>query len=724
MANAIKEANVPPAAILAQLEKVLSSPPFDAADRSSKVLRFLVQQTVAGNGDQLKEYTIGVEALGRPESFDPRIDSIARVEVSRLRTRLEHYYAAAGKEDTIVFLLPRGGYVPRFEPRAARPPLQPAANVPLNKSIAVGAAAGVLALGALILAWGPWRSAGKLVRPAVEFDIALPPGVRFANVVGTQMAVSPDASNLVFVAARPNGGSELWLRRLDRRETRPLPGTEGGRGPFFSPDGEWVAFWAAGKLKKVAIRGGSPTVLCDAPDLLGGSWGDNGYIVAALTSEAKLWGIPSAGGKPNVVVDLTPEPVRLLWPQVLPGSRVILFSNIGTTPDSGSVEAFSPGSGARKVLVRSGTFGRYLPSGHLVYVNQGTLYAQKFRLDSLESAGNPVAIIAGISQSPVFGFAQFDFSSNGMLLYRRQTAGERFSLDWITPEGKTSRVVVEAGSYLWPRVSPDGREAAYAAMVSGESRVWVARPGGSAPVALTPDGRHYSTPLWTPDGRFLVVQGRGTLEWIPYPGAASPKVLLKGGLFVPWSFSPDGKRLAFQRMDPATHFDLWTVPLEVRDGLLSAGNPEPFLRTKSVETYPAFSPDGKWIAYVSLQSGAYEVYVRAFPDNGKEVQISRGGGRLPAWSRRRQEILYETEDHRIMALAWSVRDGAFEPGVLRPWSGVRLADTGVLANFDLASDGRILGLTAGSGDSEPSESLSVSLNALEEIERRIGLQQR
>lgn len=720
MANAIAKPNVQPAEVVSQLEKVLRSTIFESSERSSKVLRFLVEQALAGNGDQLKEYTIGVEALGRPESFDPRIDSIARVEVSRLRTRLQHYYATDGKEDLIIFVLPRGGYLPKFESRTPASNPIPASTVSSSRLVLLGLAAAVLVLGALILIWRPWRSPEVLSRQPLEVDLALPAGVGLANVVGIQVALSPDATNLIFVAARASGGSELWLRKLDRREIKPLPGTEGGRGPFFSPDGEWVAFWAGGKLKKIAVRGGSPTVLCDAPDLLGGSWGDDGQIVAAITSEARLWRIPANGGAPSTIVDLTPNPFRLVWPQVLPGSRMIVFSNIGSTADSGSVEMFSTDSGSRKVLVRGGTFGRYLPSGHLVYVNQGTLYAQKFRKESFESKGNPVAIIAGVSESPVFGFAQLDFSANGMLVYRRQTAGERSTLNWVAQDGKINRVIPDIGSYLAPRVSPDGREAAYAAMVSGESRVWVKRPGGTAPVALTPDGQHYSTPLWTPDGRFLVVQGRNTLEWMSYPRAGSPKVLLKGGLFVPWSFSPDGRRLAFHRMDATTHFDLWTVPLEVRGSDLYAGNPEPFLRTKTVETYPAFSPDGKWIAYVSLQSGAYEVYVRAFPDNGAEVQISRGGGRLPIWNRRGNEILYETEDHRIMSVPWRVRSGVFESGEPRPWSGVKLAETGVLANLDLAVDGRMLALLPGSGDGEPREMLSMTLNFFQELENRLG----
>lgn len=722
MHQAAENGTKDPAAIRKQLDAVLASPVFESAERSSRILRFVVEQTLAGRSAELKEYVIGVEALGRPESFDPRIDSIARVEVSRLRSRLEQYYATNGKNDPVIFELSRGSYIPKFELRQAAPE-EPShllrSEASTKKSIWLTASAIVFVIASLAIAWWSWRAVDPTPGRALELDIALPDGVHIANVVGTQLAVSPDGSALVFVAGRAQGGSELWLRRMDRREVKLLPGTDGGRGPFFSPDSEWVGFWAGGKLKKISVRGGAPTIICDAPDLLGGSWGDDGQIVAALTAEAKLWRVSSGGGKPQAVLDLSSETARLLWPQVLAESRTIFYSKVGTTPDAGTVEALSISTGIRKVLVRSGSFGRYLPSGHLVYVNQGTLYAQKFSLRSLEARGNPVAVIAGVSQSPVFGFAQFDFSANGLLVYRRQAASTPLSLNWVAQSGTVRRLAPEPGSYLWPRASRDGTEAVYTAIRAGESRVWLARTGSLMPIAMTPEGSHYSAPILTPDSRFLLVQGQGTLEWLPKGKPATPSRLLTGAMIVPWSFSPDGKRLAFQKLDPATHFDLWTVPLESSGGALSAGKPEPFLQTKAVETYPAFSPDGKWIAYVSLQSGTYEVYVRAFPDNGREVQVSKSGGRLPAWSRLAQEIIYETEDHRIMVAPWRAGPDGFTAGAPKPWSNLRLADTGVLANFDLASDGRLLALLPNTLEAEPAEALSVSFNFSDELRRRL-----
>ena len=179
------------------------------------------------------------------------------------------------------------------------------------------------------------------------------------------------------------------------------------------------------------------------------------------------------------------------------------------------------------------------------------------------------------------------------------------------------------GSYLWPRASPDGEHIAYTEMKSGESRIWIVQRGGGEPRPLTSADGHRAAALWSPDGKYLVFQGRGNLEWLRSRDSGMPKALLSDGVIVPWSFTPDGKRLAYYRMDPATHFDLWTVPLEVRDGNLIAGTPDPFLRTKAVETYPTFSPDGRWVAYVSLQSGAYEVYVALSRITGKRCVSQR-----------------------------------------------------------------------------------------------------
>jgi eukaryotic-like serine/threonine-protein kinase len=716
-----------PELVLEQLEHVLQSPSFRSADRSAKILRFLVEQTVAGQADRLKEYVIGTEALGRDASFDPRIDSIARVEVSRLRNRLEQYYATSGGADRIRFVLPRGSYVPSFEerPEVATEAPPPSRGVRSGWVIVGAVLGGVVLLGVFWLLVR--EKSGQAVvagRPLMELELTLPPETTLANVVGPQMTLSPDGTSLVIVANRKAGGSELRMRRLDRRDFVTLPGTEGARGPFFSPDSEWVAFWAAGKLKKISLRGGEPMVLCDAPDLLGGSWGDDGQIVATLSTEAKLWRLASAGGPAKPVLDLAPQLLRLLWPQVLPGSKSILYSRVGQTPDSGAIEVLSLIDGKRKALVRSGVFGRYLPSGHLVYVNQGTLYAQNFDLKSLEVQGTPFAVISNVAQSPVFGFAQYDFSSAGTLVYRRDSSGGQFVLRWLTPKGPAKTVVDKPGPYLWPRVSPSGKEIAYTEVRSGESVIWIApREGGQARSLASAEG-HGAAALWSPDGKFLVMQGQNGLEWMRAGESGPPQTLLKGGISVPWSFTPDGKRLAMNQLNPATHFDLWTVALEAVDGSLVAGAPEPFLRTKAVETYPTFSPDGRWIAYVSLQSGSYEIYVRSFPDSGKEVRVSKGGGRIPRWSQRTAELIYETDDHRLMVVPWSVQAGVFQAGMARLWSEEKLGDSGVLPSFDLAVDGTVLALMPADVPERSPDRITVLVNFFEELGRRPGAARR
>jgi Tol biopolymer transport system component len=711
-----------PPSVLEQLEQVLQSPAFRTADRSARILRFLVEQTVAGQGDRLKEYVIGAEALGRGSSFDPRIDSIARVEVSRLRTRLEQYYLTSGKSDRLVFVLPRGSYVPSFEERPEVPSEapQPRAGIAYRWVAAGAASAGVVMLTLFLFARSKPGQAVVAGLPLMEFELTLPRETTLANVVGPQMALSPDGTALVFVASRMAGGSELRMRRLNGHDTMTLPGTDGARGPFFSPDSEWVAFWAAGNLKKVSLRGGSPVLLCSAPDLLGGSWGDDDELVATLTTEAKLWRIPSGGGQPKPVLDLTPEPLRLLWPQILPGSQSIVYSNVGQTPDSGTIEVLSLSNSQRKVLVRSGVFGRYLPSGHLLYVNQGTLYAQVFDLKTLEVHGTPFAVVSNVTQSPVFGFAQYDFSSTGTLVYRRDASGGQFVLRWLTSKGPGRTVVDKPGPYLWPRVSPSGNEIAYTEVKSGESRVWIVPREGGQPRPLTSADGHRAAALWSPDGQFLVFQGRNKLEYIRVGESGPPRTLLTGGVFVPWSFTPDGKRLAYYQLNPTTHFDLWTVPLDVTDGALAVRTPEPFLRSKAVETYPTFSPDGHWVAYVSLQSGSYEIYVRSFPDSGTEVQVSKGGGRMPRWSQRSSELIYETDDHRLMVVPWSVHSGVFRPGMARPWSEVKLGDSGVLPSFDLRLDGTVLALMPAEVPERSPDRITVLVNFFAELGRRPG----
>jgi serine/threonine-protein kinase len=674
------------------LEKVLASSLFQGASRSRALLKFIVEEHAAGRLNRLKEYTIGAEALGRGDSFDPRTDTIVRAEASRLRARLERYYATEGRNDPITIALPKGSYVPEFLDRNATPlDAAPAPGLPAkihlgDRKMLWIAAGAFIALTALAIAvWGPqyWKHSP---RPQVmQFDVELKGAGTVHSEVGTDVVLSPDASRLVFVTLDADGASHLNTRRLDDSQITELPGTQGARNPFFSPDGDWVAFWADGKLMKTPVQGGSPVTLCDATDELGGTWSGDGTIIASL-GENRLWRIPAAGGTPSVVLDLSNERSLPLWPQTLPNGEV-LFTNIGFSgPNGATVEALSLRNGKRTVLARGGTFGRYLHNGFLAYVNQGTLYAVPLDVDQLKVQGTSRPVLEHVSYSLTFGYAQLSFSDTGTLVYRKASDAETIAV-LADSSGRTEPFMASTGHYLWPRISPNGKRLAFSLTENGVSTLAV-YDGSIGTVRLpVPGGVHM--PLWTRDGRFLVVGGLDGLSWIRPDGSAKPVPLLTGGATqIPWSISSDGHRLAFHQLNPTTGFDLWTVPIQVRETGLTAGTPEPFLQTPAYETYPSFSPDGKWVSYASNTSGSWQVYVSDFPNHTGTVQVSKNGGRISFWSPNRHEILYRTDDQQIWVATYRSQRGTFIVDSVKPWPRVRLADTGVLANLDLAPDGK------------------------------------
>jgi Tol biopolymer transport system component len=713
-----------------QLGNVLSSATFGGATRSSALLAFIVGETLNGRADRLKEYTIGAEALGRGESFDPRTDPIVRAEASRLRTRLERYYAAEGQADPVAIVLPKGSYVPRFvarEARAVRESTGKSHGPPeLGRSrkvtwLAVGALAGAcaFAIGTLVLRRPTHSPEPRLV----QFDAELRSRGTLGGEVGTSVILSPDSTRIVFISTGMDGVPRLNTRRLDQSQVAELTGTEGARGPFFSPDGGWVGFFASGKLKKTPIDGGLPVVLCDAPDLLGASWGEDGQIIASLGGRT-LSRVSAAGGRPSVVLDLTRESASPVWPQVLPGAKAVLFTAVHFPgPNQATIEVLFPATGQRRVLARDGTFGRYVPDSFLTYVNQGTLFAVPIDLDRLEARGTATPVLEGVSYSSTFGFAELDFSRTGVLLYRKNNGG-LVTAQWLDSTGRTEPLLAKPGSYLWPRLSPDGKRLAISSTESGETAVWIYERQPDRYTHLPAVAGRY-VPVWTPDGRYLILGGQGGLAWMAADGLGTAQPLIKGGnIQIPWSFTPDGTRLAYHELGQTTGFDLWTVPVRLSARGITAGKPELFLQTSAFETYPAFSPDGRWIAYGSNESGSWELYVRAFPDNGKKVQVSTGGGRIARWSSGGRTLFYRNDDQRIMVVDYAIKDSGFTIRSRRQWSQRRLADTGVLANFDLDPDGRrILALLPAvrSEEQQTENHVTLMLNFLSELRRRVSL---
>jgi serine/threonine-protein kinase len=327
-----------------------------------------------------------------------------------------------------------------------------------------------------------------------------------------------------------------------------------------------------------------------------------------------------------------------------------------SNPDDSNIEAMSFKTGEKKILVRGGYYGRYLASGHLVYMHEGVLYGVAFEADRLEVHGDPVALLEDVASNPFLGSAQFDFSTTGTLVYTAGKAtAQTWPIVWLDSSGNTQPLLSTPGVYSGFRFSPNGRQLAVQANTSGGVYIFVydLQRGNLNRLTATADAT--AAIAWAPDGKHIAfgTAGRGGygLSWVRSDGAGEAQRLLQTTQnAVPWSFSPNGKELAYSLYHPETQPDIWTLSLDISDPEHpKALKSERFLDTPAFESSPAFSPDGRWIGYASNETGTYEIYVRPFPARPRNGwPISEGGGIFCMWSNNNRELFYETADNRIM----------------------------------------------------------------------------
>jgi Tol biopolymer transport system component/predicted Ser/Thr protein kinase len=524
------------------------------------------------------------------------------------------------------------------------------------------AAAVVIAAIASAALWGLWRSTRPVLQPLIRVDLDLGANVSLQNSIGLgHELLSPDGTRLVYFSGNP---AKLYTRRLDQANAEELPGTEPSGHPFFSPDGRWVGFFNdvdGRRLNKVLVEGGTVVSLADVGGAYGASWGDDGNIITGGAFTHGLLRVPENGGTPTTVLDLGPDDIGYDAPQILPGGKAVLFADFREPSGSpGNIEVFSFADRRRKTLVRGSIFARYLPSGHLVYIHERTLFAIPFDVNRLETRGTAVPVINDLEAN------DWDFSGNGTLVYRRRSGGgdkaQLGTIQWVDRGGKRETILAKPDRYASPYVSPDGKRLSFVLYGPTSQDVWVYDTERDATTRLTFGGGRYDVPFWSPDGHYIIFSAAGKgLYWIRSDGAGQPQPLIQSthGLYAS-CITNDGKRLAY--VDTFGNAQIWTVPVEDQAGQLKAGKPELFLKDQFSDVYPDFSPDGHWLAYSSNESGRDEAYVRPFPlpasGPGAKWQISNGGGNAPWWLRNGREIGY-VANGQIMMVNYSLNGGSF-----------------------------------------------------------------
>jgi serine/threonine-protein kinase len=606
-------------------------------------------------------------------------------------------------------------------------------NAPRPKNAMWPAIAALLLLAAAASSYGWWRATQPVERSLIRLSIDLgPEAVRAPRITAV---LSPDGSRLVFTGRGTESGTRrLFMRRLDQPAATALPGTESPilQTPFFSPDGEWIGFFVANRVMKVAAQGGSATAVGDFPGGAGAaSWGDDGNIV--IGSLTGLWRMPGNGGAAQLI---RPDQGPQAFPDVLPGSRAVLYTTTASGETPTDLEGLAIGAtvfatGEKKTLIRGGYWPRYVdtpgPYGHLLYVSRGTLFGVAFDPERLELRGMPAPLLEDVAAGTSIetGGGQFAFSHSGTLVYLSgQNEDPSYPVLWLDPQGATAPLIAQPGRFSGPRLSPDGRRLAYVNHTGTRGDdLWIYDLRRETPTQLTFSGIGAREVAWAPDSRHIVY-GDGTgLWWLAADGSGQPQRLLdKMRNPRPTSFAPDG-RLAFSPAETIGLPDVWTLPLDLSEPEHpKPGKPEPFLGEAHVEVDPAFSPDGKFIAYASNESGGREeVFVRAFPGPGGKWKVSNGGGKFPAWARATRQLFFFGADNRIMVASYTAEGNAFSSGRPRAWAPTPVLRTGTLQNFDVSPDGkRVLVFPLRQEENQQSSlHATLLLNFFDELRRRI-----
>ena len=528
-------------------------------------------------------------------------------------------------------------------------------------------------LGAVVVA-GAWLWVREYRRPApdaggtIRFSATLPDGWGVAPVQASgpsvaPLAISPDGRRLAFVAIGPGKKTQIWIRPLDALSAVALPGTEGAASPFWSPDSRFLAFFADGQLKKIEAAGGPAVTLCAVPAQMGGTWGTSGTIVFAPVTGSPLQKVSAAGGVPVPATQFAKGEGQHWRPSFLPDGRHFIYRS-DLAGEKGSFYVASIDSPDNTLVLKADSSNAVYSQGHLLFMLGSTLMAQPFDPGRLAVSGEPVPLAAQVQTQGTIPNGLFSASTNGVLVYQTGDSSRGSELIWLDRSGKQLSKLGDSAVYQDLELSPDGSRLAVGVMDAAARGIdlWIFDISRNLRTRLTSDPAREIGARWTADGKNIayLVDGKG-IFLKPSGGSAGERRLLEAahGEY-PDSWSADERLLLYEMSDPKSSWDIWVLPLA------PGSKPYPFIQEPLRQEYSRFSPDGRWVAYQSNESGRDEIHVVPFPGPGDKVQLSTNSGRFARWRRDGKEIFYIGAANRLMAVPVDGNGPAFRPGVEAP----------------------------------------------------------
>lgn len=678
------------------IQSVIASDAFAGSKRCQEFLRLIVDHALAGDVDDLRERMIGVEMFHRPADYDTSNDAVVRVRATEVRKRLAQYYREAKVTPVVRIEVSPGSYVPEFH--WSLPPsvegtttktLPSRAATPMSRRtstlLLVGAIIGIGVIAFLGSELGRKGSSNN----AVRLSLGLPAGVNLHRNWHPfeQVALSPDGQMLTFAATDASGQSALWLRNLSSTEAQRIAQSDGALLPFWSPDSQFVGFWAGAKLKKVSRSGGVPEVIYAVPEIAQGAWGPDGSILFAKAVNSPIFRVPAGGGDAVPVTSLLPGEVSQMWVQFLPdGKRFMYLARTSlTSADPGAkVYAQSLDGGAPTVLLASQSRAIAVPD-YLLFAQDQNLFAQRMDWEALRQIGKPLLVTHNVAASPAYlGTSEFTASQNGVLIYGTAQGSSFDQFNWYARDGTVTSTIDPIIDFQQFTLSPDGK---YLALNSfhqhASGSLWLVDLATNTTTPLTIDPHAQSDPVWSPDSRYIA------FDLLPNGGINPPFLVEKIGVATQqaqpvygdntphWieDWSPDGRFLL-------TH-DTKTVSMIP---VAANSKPKALYSSSFIKDEFHLSPDEQLIAYGEERPGRWEVFVASFPSFHNIMQVSAAGGAQPRWRGEGRELFFLDLEGKMMS-ATVERGSAPKIGTPRQLFATGLIPDPTINQYAVTADG-------------------------------------